>query len=62
MLKRAISTAGLLILPRTGHVINLEEPEAFNAALARLINEAEAGRWTPRDPRAVAGSITGVKT
>ncbi len=62
MLKRTIPTAGLLILPRTGHVINLEEPDAFNLALSELIDAAEAGRWTPRDPRAVAGSITGVKT
>ncbi len=61
MLKRAISTAGLLILPRTGHVINLEEPEAFNQSLSALIDAAEAGRWTSRDPRAVAGSITGAK-
>jgi len=62
MLKRAISTAGLLVLPRTGHVINLEEPDAFNQSLSGLIDAAEAGSWTRRDPRAVAGSITGVKT
>jgi pimeloyl-ACP methyl ester carboxylesterase len=62
MLKRTIPTAGLLILPRTGHVINLEEPEAFNGALDALIEGAEKGRWAARDPRAVPGSITGVKT
>ena len=26
MLKRAIPTAGLAVLPRTGHTANLEEP------------------------------------
>ena len=61
MLKRTIPTAGLMILPRTGHVINLEEPEAFNRALAVFFEAVESGRWTARDPRAVAGSITGVR-
>jgi len=62
MLKRTIPTAGLLILPKTGHTINLEEPEAFDRALTEFFDAAESGRWPPRDPRAVPGSITGVKT
>jgi pimeloyl-ACP methyl ester carboxylesterase len=44
-LKRTAPTAGLLIVPRTGHNIPTEEPAAFNAALADLFAAAEAGRW-----------------
>ena len=53
MMKRAIVTAGLAIIPRSGHAVNLEEPEAFNRMAHDLITAVEAGRWTPRDPRAV---------
>jgi pimeloyl-ACP methyl ester carboxylesterase len=62
MLKRAIPTSGLLILPKTGHTINLEEPEAFNRAVADFFMAVEDGLWPERDPRAIPGSITGVKT
>ncbi len=62
MLKRTIPTAGLLVLPKTGHTLNLEEPEAFNRAVTEFIDAVEAKRWPHRDPRAVPGSITGVKT
>ena len=62
MLKRTIATAGLLVLPKTGHTINLEEPELFNEWVGRFIGSVERRRWPERDPRAVPGSITGVKT
>jgi pimeloyl-ACP methyl ester carboxylesterase len=54
MLKRTIPTAGLLILPRTGHTCNLEEPALFNCAVNDFFRLVEAGRWTERDPRAVS--------
>jgi pimeloyl-ACP methyl ester carboxylesterase len=44
-LKRTAPTAGLLVIPRTGHTITSEEPDAVNAALAELFAAAEAGRW-----------------
>jgi pimeloyl-ACP methyl ester carboxylesterase len=44
-LKRTAPTAGLLMIPRTGHNVPTEEPAAFNAALADLFAAAEAGRW-----------------
>ncbi|MFA6264556.1 MAG: alpha/beta hydrolase [Pseudolabrys sp.] len=44
-LKRTAPTAGLVVIPRSGHTITSEEPAAFNAALADLIANAEAGRW-----------------
>jgi pimeloyl-ACP methyl ester carboxylesterase len=44
-LKRSIPGSGLLTLPRTGHTMNLEEPEAFNRALLDFFLAVEAGRW-----------------
>jgi pimeloyl-ACP methyl ester carboxylesterase len=44
-LKRTAPTAGLLVIPRSGHTITSEEPAAFNAALADFIAASEAGRW-----------------
>jgi pimeloyl-ACP methyl ester carboxylesterase len=49
-LKRTVPTAALLVLPRTGHTINSEEPDAVNAALAELFAAAEAGRWLAHKP------------
>lgn len=60
MMKRTIPTAGLVMIPRTGHTSNLEEPEAFNRAVAELIALSEAGRWGRRDPRSLAKSATGM--
>ena len=50
-LKRSIPASGLLILPKAGHTLNLEEPDAFNTAVADFHAQVDAGRWTPRDPR-----------
>ncbi|MBV9346347.1 MAG: alpha/beta hydrolase [Pseudolabrys sp.] len=44
-LRRTVPTAGLVIVPRTGHTITSEEPDKFNAALEELFAEAERGRW-----------------
>jgi pimeloyl-ACP methyl ester carboxylesterase len=55
-LKRTIRTAGLLVLPKTGHTINLEEPEAFNRAVLDFLTAVEAGRWLPRNPASQTGS------
>ncbi len=44
-IKRTVPTAGLVVIPRSGHTITSEEPAAFNAALADLIANTEAGKW-----------------
>ena len=44
-LKRTIPRCGLLMLPRTGHTIDLEEPAAFNAALENFLHDVERGYW-----------------
>jgi pimeloyl-ACP methyl ester carboxylesterase len=62
MLKRTIPTSALAILPRSGHTLNLEEPEAFNGLVERFIDMVERGEWAPRDARATSGSITGIRT
>jgi pimeloyl-ACP methyl ester carboxylesterase len=59
-MKRMIPSAGLQLIPNTGHTINIEEPDAFNAALAAFWAQVDAGRWPMRDPRAVSESITGM--
>lgn len=51
-LKRTIPASGLLVVPKTGHTVNLEEPDLFNRAVAEFFSMVEAGRWLPRDPRA----------
>ncbi|MBM3487052.1 MAG: alpha/beta fold hydrolase [Alphaproteobacteria bacterium] len=48
LLKRTIPTAGLWVMPKTGHTLNLEEPAAFNAALAEFFAMVETGRWGTR--------------
>jgi pimeloyl-ACP methyl ester carboxylesterase len=60
MMKRTIPSAGLLMLPRTGHTANLEEPHVFNRALEEFLGAVERGEWRDRDPRSQTGSITGM--
>ena len=55
-LKRTIRTAGLVVLPKAGHTINLEEPEAFNRAVLDFLTAVESGRWGPRNPASRTGS------
>jgi proline iminopeptidase len=53
-LKQAIGASGLVMFPKTGHAVNLEEPALFNQAVADFLDRVEAGRWQPRDPRSIA--------
>jgi pimeloyl-ACP methyl ester carboxylesterase len=56
-LKRTIARSGLAVLPKSGHTLNLEEPELFNRLLSEFIAQVEAGRWGPRDPRANSAQV-----
>ncbi len=60
-LKRAIPSAGLLVIPQSGHTINLEEPDMFNRSVADFLASVDAGRWMLRDPRSKTGAILGSK-
>jgi pimeloyl-ACP methyl ester carboxylesterase len=56
LMKRTIQTAGLVVMPNTGHTINLEEPAAFNQHVADFLHAVDTGAgrlatpapWCPR--------------
>jgi pimeloyl-ACP methyl ester carboxylesterase len=60
LMKRTIPSAALVVLPNTGHALNIEEPDLFNQACADFFHQVETGRWPRRDPRSVTGSILGM--
>ena len=47
-MKRKIPMAALVVLPKSGHAVNLEEPEAFNRAVLDFLTTVDGGRWTRR--------------
>jgi pimeloyl-ACP methyl ester carboxylesterase len=55
-MKRTIPSAGLVVLPQSGHTINLEEPELFNRTLLDFLTLVDAGKWPQRDPASLTGS------
>jgi pimeloyl-ACP methyl ester carboxylesterase len=55
-MKRKIPTAGLVVIPKAGHTINLEEPEAFNRAVLDFLTAVDTGRWPRRNPQSMTGS------
>lgn len=59
-LKRVIPRSGLAVLPKSGHTLNLEEPDLVNAFIADFLGRVAAGAWPPRDARAIPGAITGI--
>ena len=60
-LKRTMPYSGLSILPKSGHLLNLEEPEHFNALLDEFFQTVTAGQWSRRDPRSETVSAFGQK-
>ena len=44
-LKRTAPMAALVVVPRSGHTLTLEEPAAVNAALAELFRAVADGGW-----------------
>jgi pimeloyl-ACP methyl ester carboxylesterase len=56
-LKRTIPSAGLMVFPKTGHTINLEEPGLFNYALQDFFTQVESGRWLQRDKRTEGAAV-----
>lgn len=55
-MKRRIPASGLVVLPKSGHAINLEEPEAFNRAVLEFLTAVDAGRWPRRNPASQSAS------
>jgi pimeloyl-ACP methyl ester carboxylesterase len=44
-MRRQCPAAGLVVLPRTGHTANLEEPDLVNDIALRFFNSVENNRW-----------------
>jgi pimeloyl-ACP methyl ester carboxylesterase len=59
LMKRMISSAGLVVMPNCGHTINLEDPDAYNGHLDNFFHAVELGKCPVRDPRAIAAAILG---
>jgi len=55
--RSSAKASGLMLLPKTGHVLNFEEPDLINWALAKFFARVETGRWTTRDPCADPNQI-----
>jgi pimeloyl-ACP methyl ester carboxylesterase len=49
-MKRTIRTSALVVIPKSGHTINLEEPDFFNRCVLDFVSTVDQGRWTPRNP------------
>ena len=45
MIKRTLPKAGLVVLPRSGHALNLEDPALFNRIVEDFFRQVESGRW-----------------
>ncbi|MGG5890268.1 alpha/beta fold hydrolase [Falsiroseomonas sp. HC035] len=56
-LKRTIKSSALLVMPKCGHTMNLEDPDAFNRAVLDFVTQVDCGRWTNRIPASLAGGI-----
>jgi pimeloyl-ACP methyl ester carboxylesterase len=50
----AAPDTALVVVPRAGHDVNLDAPDAFNAALSRALGDLTS-RWSPAEP-ALAGA------
>ena len=61
LMKQNIPSAALSVMPNCGHTINIEDPDQFNRICSDFLAQVDAGRWPKRDPRAISGSITGMK-
>ena len=49
-MKRTIPSSALLTVPNTGHTVNLEEPDTFNAALAGFFRPGRRGTLADARP------------
>ena len=56
-MKRTIVSSALVLMPRTGHLCNLEEPALYNQTCGDFMARVEAGRWEMRDPRSMTTAI-----
>jgi pimeloyl-ACP methyl ester carboxylesterase len=55
-IKRTCMSSTLLVVPATGHAVNLEEPDFFNRALLDFLTLVDTKAWRARDPRSLGKS------
>jgi pimeloyl-ACP methyl ester carboxylesterase len=55
-MKRKIRSSALVVMPKAGHTVNLEDPDAFNRAVLDFLTAVDAGRWPLRNPASVSAS------
>ena len=56
-MKRTIARSGLVVVPQTGHTVNLEEPDLFNRVVLDFMLAVEADRWGEREPTSGVGFL-----
>jgi pimeloyl-ACP methyl ester carboxylesterase len=56
-LKRNIMSSALLVMPKCGHTMNLEDPDAFNRAVLDFVTQVDGGTWRNRIPESLSGGI-----
>ena len=56
-MKRTIGRSGLVVVPQTGHTVNLEEPDLFNRVVLDFMLAVEADRWGEREPTSGVGFL-----
>jgi pimeloyl-ACP methyl ester carboxylesterase len=55
-MKRKIRSSGLVVMPKAGHTVNLEDPDAFNRAVLDFLTAVDSSRWPLRNPASVSAS------
>ena len=56
-MKKCIRRSGMAVFPRSGHAINLEEPDLFNRTASDFLSAVEIDRWPERPRRVDAGRL-----
>jgi hypothetical protein len=60
-LKSVLPDTALCVLPRSGHLVNLEEPTLFNTILFGFLAAVDGGRWSrwKSDPKQIRDASQG---
>ncbi len=45
LIKRTVRTAALMVIPNSGHLLNLEDPTGFNEVVRTFIRTVDRGLW-----------------
>ena len=56
-MKRHIPYSGMVVIPQSGHAINLEEPALFNQAVLDFLTAVEAGKWARQGGGVTSGDL-----